>query len=141
MSKTDLLKGLNEDLAAEWGTIIRYTLQASMCYGPLAIELRQLLHKEVEDEILHARYLSDVIMDLGGRPTSQAKDFPRPEELRDMLELNIKMEKQDVENYVKHANLAAQLHEIELKFRLEQMAADEAAHARELRRLYIGLDS
>jgi hypothetical protein len=27
MSKQDLIKALNEDLAAEWGTIIRYTYQ------------------------------------------------------------------------------------------------------------------
>ena len=28
MSKETLIRGLNEDLAAEWGTIIRYTYQA-----------------------------------------------------------------------------------------------------------------
>lgn len=45
----------------------------------------------------------------------------------------------DVENYTEHAGLAAELGQAELKVRLEEMAADEARHARELRRLLRGL--
>jgi rubrerythrin len=49
------------------------------------------------------------------------------------------MEKGDVENYMKHAQLAEELGLIELQFHLEEMAADEAGHARELRRILKGL--
>ncbi len=33
MSKEELIRGLNDDLAAEWGTIIRYTYQAGKAFG------------------------------------------------------------------------------------------------------------
>jgi hypothetical protein len=33
VAKEALIRGLNEDLAAEWGTIIRYTYQASKSFG------------------------------------------------------------------------------------------------------------
>jgi bacterioferritin len=56
-----------------------------------------------------------------------------------MLELDLKMEKQDVENYRAHAALAEELGLVELQMKLEDMAADEAGHARELRRLIGGL--
>jgi bacterioferritin len=56
-----------------------------------------------------------------------------------MLELDLEMEQQDVENYTKHARLAEDLGLVELQMKLEEMAADEAGHGRELRRIVKGL--
>ncbi|MCL4176815.1 MAG: hypothetical protein KJ072_03595 [Verrucomicrobia bacterium] len=39
MNTETLIRGLNEDLAAELGTVIRYTYQAAKCYGLQAAEL------------------------------------------------------------------------------------------------------
>lgn len=139
MSKETLIRGLNEDLAAEWGTIIRYTYQAGKAFGLLGAELRELFEEEIQDELGHAAFLTDVIIDLGGEPTTTPRTFDKPESLKAMLELDLEMEKQDVQHYVEHAQLADELGQIELKLRLEEMAADEAGHARELRRLLKGL--
>jgi bacterioferritin len=139
MSKEDLIKGLNEDLAAEWGTIIRYTYQAGLSFGLMGMELRELFEEEVEDELGHASFLTDVIVDLGGEPTTTPNTFDKPKSIKEMLELDIELEKGDVENYMKHAEMAEELGMIELQLRLEEMAADEAGHARELRRIVKGL--
>jgi bacterioferritin len=80
-----------------------------------------------------------VIVDLGGEPVTEAVPFDKPEGLREMLALDEQMELQDVENYEKHAELAGDLGYIELKLKLEEMAADEAGHARVLRRILKGL--
>jgi bacterioferritin len=96
MSKEDLLKGLNEDLAAELGTVIRYTYQSSKAVG---FELREILEDEIADELGHAAFLMDVIVDLGGEPTTTPKTFDKPEGLKAMLELDLEMERQDVEHY------------------------------------------
>jgi bacterioferritin len=138
MSKETLIRGLNEDLAAEWGTIIRYTYQAGKSFGLLGVELREMFEEEVQDELGHAAFLTDVIVDLGGEPTTTPKEFAKPADLKGMIELDIQMELQDVENYIQHAKLAEELGEVELKLKLEEMAADEAGHARELRRLLKG---
>ena len=138
-TKQDLITGLNEDLAAEWGTIIRYTHQAAKSFGPMGAELRAMFLREVQDELGHATFLTDVIVDLGGEPTTMPKESPKAEGIRAMLELDLKMEQQDVENYKERARQAEALGEAELRVRLEEMAADEASHARELRRLLKGI--
>jgi bacterioferritin len=76
---------------------------------------------------------------LGGEPVTEPVPFDKPEGLREMLALDQEMELQDVQNYVAHAELAGQLGYVELKLKLEEMAADEAGHARELRRILRGL--
>jgi len=139
MSKEDLIKGLNEDLAAELGTVIRYTYQSSKAMGFVGYELREILKDEIADELGHAAFLMDVIVDLGGEPTTIPHPFEKPEGLKAMLELDMAMEKNDVENYRAHAAMAEELGLVELNMKLEEMAADEAGHARELRRLLSGL--
>ncbi|MCK6621955.1 MAG: ferritin-like domain-containing protein [Calditrichaceae bacterium] len=139
MSKEELIKGLNEDLAAEWGTIIRYTYQAGKSFGILGAELREIFEEETQDELGHAAFLTDVIIDLGGEPTTIPRQFDKPNNLKAMLELDLQMEQGDIENYLKHSKMAEDLGYVELKMKLEEMAADEAGHARELRRLIKGL--
>jgi len=139
MSKKDLINGLNEDLAAELGTVIRYNYQAGKSYGLLGAELREMFVTEITDELGHARFLTDVITDLGGEPVTVPKTFDKPDDLRGMLELDLKMEEDDVKNYLNHSKKAEDLGFVELKMKLEEMAADEAGHARELRRLLKGI--
>ena len=138
-TKEDLINGLNEDLAAELGTVIRYTYQAGKSFGLLGMELRELFAEETQDELGHAAFLTDVIVDLGGEPTTIPKQFEKPEGIKEMLELDLKMERHDVEDYMKHAALAEALGLVELRMKLEEMAADEAGHARELRRILKGI--
>lgn len=138
-TKEQLIQGLNEDLAAELGTVIRYTYQAGKSFGFRGVELRELLAGEIQDELGHAAFLMDVIIVLGGEPTTTPKTFAKPDDLKAMLDLDLEMELHDVEEYMAHAALADELGEVELKFKLEEMAADEAGHARELRRLLKGL--
>ncbi len=73
MNGYEFIKGLNEDLASEWGTVIRYTYQAGKCFGILGAELREMLLREVQDELGHATFLTDVIIDLGGEPTIHSR--------------------------------------------------------------------
>ena len=138
-ANTGLIQGLNEDLAAEWATIMRYTFQSAKALGLRGAELRDILAKDIPDELGHARYLTDVISDLGGDPTMEPRDWEKHTELKPMLELDLRMELGDVENYTRHAKLAEELGLTELKVKLEEMAADESRHARELNRILKGL--
>lgn len=138
-TKEELIRGLNEDLAAEWGTIMRYTYQSSKAVGLRGAELRELLEKEISDELGHAKYLTDVISDLGGEPEMRPKEFEKPDDIKAMVELDLRMEEQDIHNYARHAELADRLGFTGLKVKLEELAADEYGHARDLRRILKGL--
>jgi bacterioferritin len=80
-----------------------------------------------------------LIVDLGGEPTTTPNTFEKPPTIKEMLEVDLAMELKDVEAYMEHAEMAGELGEVELKLKLEEMAADEAGHARELRRILKGL--
>lgn len=138
MTKDELIRGLNEDLSAELGTVIRYTYQASRSFGLGGLELREMFARERLDEIRHAAFLMDVIVDLGGEPTTTPKPFDKFADPKEMLELDLRMENEDVANYLERAGQAEKLGLTELKLKLEEMAADEAGHARELRRILKG---
>ena len=138
-TKQALIDGLNEDLSGELGAIIRYNWQAAKAFGPQGAELRELFEEEISDELGHASFLMDVIVDLGGEPTTSPLEFEKPDTLKEMLKLDLELELNDVDAYVKRAEQADALGEIELKVRLEEMAADEAGHARELRRIIRGM--
>jgi bacterioferritin len=137
-TKIELIQGLNDDLSAEWGTIMRYTYQSGKAFGLRGAELREILEGEIQDEMGHAAFLTDVIVDLGGEPSPTPQLFDKPGDLKAVLELDLEMESQDAKNYAIRAKQAEELGEIELKVRLEEMAADQAGHARELRRLLKG---
>jgi bacterioferritin len=118
---------------------MRYTFQSAKALGLRGAELREILQKEIPDELGHATYLTDVISDLGGEPTTQPRAWDRTTELKPMIEQDLKMELQDVDNYTQHAKWAEDLGLIELKVKLEEMASDESRHARELNRILRGL--
>jgi bacterioferritin len=141
MTKDDLIRGLNEDLAAELSTVIRYTYEASRCVGPWGLALRDMLARERTDEIGHAAFLMDVIADLGGEPTTAPKPFGKPADPKEMLELDLRLEEEAAARYTRRAREAEELMLPELKARLEEMAADEAGHARELRRVLKGFEA
>lgn len=138
-SMDDLIRGLNEDLSGELGTVIRYNYQAGKAQGPVGEHVRELFREEVEDEMGHAAYLTDVIADLGGEPTTDPMAFEKPDTLTGMLELDLEMEHADIERYKSHARLAEELGEVEVKVKLEEIASDETRHARRLQRMLRGM--
>lgn len=135
----ELIQGLNEDLAAEWGTILRYTFQSAKALGLRGAELREILDKNIPDELGHARYLTDVICDFDGHPAMEPRHWEHVGELKPMIEQDLNMELLCVKNYTQHSKLAEILGLTELKVKLENMAADESRHARELNRILRGL--
>jgi bacterioferritin len=139
MKRQRLIDGLNEDLAGELGTIIRYNYQAGKADGPVGRALRAMFREEAEDELGHAAFLTDVIADLGGEPTTTPAPFEKPATMKEMLEVDLGMEQGDVERYMDHAALADELGQVELKMKLEEIAADEAGHAREIQRILRGM--
>lgn len=135
----DLINGLKEDLNAEWNAVLRYSYQASKVVGLRGEELRRMFETEIQDEIGHATYLSDVIADMGADPVPVPVMDEQPEDLKGMLELDLEKEEEAAEKYMKHAAIAEELGRVELRFKLEEMAADEDGHAREIRRILRGL--
>ena len=135
MDKQTLIDHLNEDLAAELGAIIQFTIYAAKATGPYRPQLAQFFLAEVADEQLHAQYLANKIVALGGEPTSKPREVKVSDSNRENLETMLADELNIVKAYVQHADEAEAFGDIGLKVQLEDMIRDESGHAEEVQRI------
>ena len=135
MSNEQLLTGLNEALNREVSTFLRYMLQGASIKGAQWESVRQMYLTEVADEVGHAQFLSEKIIMLGGTPVLNPDLTPPPGDVETMLKNDIAMEQKDVAGYMHLAELAEQAGLFDLKMKMEEQAADEAAHAEIMQRL------
>ncbi|MCG8404609.1 MAG: ferritin-like domain-containing protein [Phycisphaerales bacterium] len=135
MNKQELIDNLNEDLAGELGAIIQYITYAAKATGPYRPQLAQFFLAEVADEQLHAQYLANKIVAMGGEPTTRPRPVPTAKTNREMLEAVLAAEKQATVDYTKRAEQADELGDKGLAVQLEDMVRDESGHSEETERI------
>ena len=135
MTKAELIARLNDDLAGELGAIIQYITYAARATGPYRPQLSQFFLAEVADEQLHAQYLANKIVALGGDPTTQARDVPSPPTNRGLLEEVLRAEQEAMEGYVRRAKEADAFGDKGLVVQLEDFVRDESSHVDETERI------
>jgi len=130
-----LVDALNEDLAGELGAIIQYLTYAARATGPFRPQLSQFFLAEVADEQLHAQFLANKIVALGGEPTTVPRAVPKARTNREMLEAVLAAERKATKDYTKRAQQADKLGDKGLAVQLEDMVRDESGHAEETERI------
>jgi bacterioferritin len=135
MDKQTLVKRLNEDLAGELGAIIQYITYAAKATGPFRPQLAQFFLAEVADEQLHAQYLANKIVALGGEPTTKPRAVPTAKTNREMLEAVLAAEKQATQDYAQRAQDADAFGDKGLVVQLDDMVRDESGHFEETERI------
>jgi bacterioferritin len=134
MNKKTMIKHLNEDLAGEFGAIIQYLTYAAKATGPYRPQLSQFFLTEVADEQLHAQFLANKIVALGGEPTTMPRAVPAAPTNRKMLEKVLAAERRAVD-YTKRAKEADEMGDKGLAVQLEDMVRDESGHSEETERI------
>ncbi len=135
MNKKQLIKHLNEDLAGEFGAIIQYLTYAAKVTGPYRPQLSQFFLTEVADEQLHAQFLANKIVALGGEPTAAPRPVAPAKTNRAMLEAVLAAEQRATKDYTERARQADALGEKGLAVQLEDMVRDESGHSEETERI------
>ena len=130
-----LIKHLNEDLAGEFGAIIQYLTYAAKSTGPYRPQLAQFFLTEVADEQLHAQFLANKIVALGGDPTTVPRAVSPAGTNRAMLEAVLSAERQATRDYTQRAREAEAHGDKGLAVQLEDMVRDESGHAEETERI------
>jgi len=126
---------LNGDLAEEYSAIIQYLTYAARATGPYRPQLSQFFLAEVADEQMHAQFLANKIVALGGVPTTQAAPVAEGTSNRVMLEEVLKAERGAVKRYTERAKQAEEMGEKGLTVQLEDMVRDESGHSEETERI------
>ena len=135
MDKQTLIDHLNEDLAGELGAIIQYITYAAKATGPYRPQLAQFFLAEVADEQMHAQFLANKIVALGGDPTTKARPVPAADTNRKMLQEVLAAEQQATKDYAQRALEAEEYGDKGLVVQLEDMVRDESGHSEETERI------
>jgi bacterioferritin len=130
-----LIDGLNEDLANEYGAMIMYTYNAAVVSGLYRQVLKPFFEGEIKDESEHAIYLSEKIKTLGGTPTTTPVKVKQLNGVKEMLEEAKRSEADTIARYEKRKEQADELGMTELVIKLEDMIADETHHKEEMERI------
>jgi bacterioferritin len=135
MDAKTLIENLNKDLAEELAAVIQYTTYAAKVTGPYRPQLAAFFLAEVPDEQLHAQFLANKIVALGGEPTTQANPVKPAHTNREMLEAVLEAETRAVAGYTQRAEEAGEFGDVGLKVQLEDMVRDETGHREETARI------
>lgn len=138
MDKQQFIAALNDDLANEYAAIIQYITYASQVMGPYRPELSKFFLAEVADEQLHAQFLADKIVTLGGIPVTVPSSVPAATSTKEMLQEVKKAEQRAIDAYTKRAEQAAALGFKAMALDLEDMIRDETHHQEEVTKILAG---
>jgi bacterioferritin len=134
----DLIAGLNEDLAQEYASVIRYRTFASAVRGPHRLTLRNMFEREIGDELSHAALLADALVALGATPSTRSADVARADRPAAMLRHALEAERGALGRYVVRRRQAEAAGEYGLAVALDAVVADETRHRDELQLVLSG---
>ncbi len=135
MDKAMIIEKLNQDLSGELGAMIQYLTYAAKVTGPFRPQLAAFFLAELPDEQMHAQYLANKIVALGGEPTTSPRRVPQASTNREMVEAVLTAERQAVADYTQRAEQAEELGDKGLAVQLEDMVRDETGHSEETERI------
>jgi bacterioferritin len=117
------------------GEIIQYTTYAAKVNGPYRPQLSTFFLQESADEQLHAQYLANKIVALGGEPTTIPRKVPHANSNKEMLEAVLDAELRAKKDYTRRALEAEEYGDKGLVVQLEDMVRDETSHSEETERI------
>jgi len=135
MDKKTLIDHLNEDLASELSAVIQYITYDAKVTGPYRPQLEQFFLAEVPDEQMHAQFLANKVVALGGEPTTMPAPVAPAKTNREMLQAVLEAESRAVTGYTQRAEEAEAFGDIGLQVQLEDMIRDETGHREETERI------
>src|SRR5215813_8827181 len=99
ISREELIKHLNEDLAREYQAIIAYVVYSQVIKGAEYMAIAAELETHAGEELAHALIISKQIDYLGGTPTVTPKPVKTSEKATDMLRFDLDNENDTIRNY------------------------------------------
>ena len=138
MSRDQLIAALNRQLAAEYQAIIQYLYYSAVVTGPFRPEMVTFFQAEVADEMVHAQYLADKVVAMGGDPTTEPKAVPHSRDPRTLLQYVLAAEEEAVKAYAEIIQMADEAGEIGVRIQAETFLQQEATHSDETRKLLAG---
>lgn len=132
ITREELVKLLNEDLAREYQAIIAYTVYSQTMKGAEFTDIARELATHAGEELAHALQIAKQIDYLNGQPGVVPKPVKTSEKAAEMLAFDLENERQTIINYRIRIRQAEQLGEFALSEVLRKIIAQEQEHLTDL---------
>ena len=132
ISRDDLIKLLNEDLAREYQAIIAYVVYSQTMKGAAFNHIAGELEKHAAEELSHALLIAKQIDYLNGSPVVTPKPVKTSDKAEEMLRFDLDNEKATLRNYRQRIRQADALGEFALGEVLRKIIAQEQDHLTDL---------
>lgn len=132
VSREQLIKNLNDDLAREYQAIIAYVNDSQVLTGAAFMNIAKELEKHAGEELAHALQIAKQIDYLGGVPTVTAKPVKTSDKAEEMLRFDLDNELETIAHYRQRIREAEALEEYALCEVLREISIQEQEHAIDL---------
>jgi bacterioferritin len=128
ISRDDLAKLLNEDLAREYQAIISYVVYSQVLKGAEFMSIAEQLELHAQQELNHALIISRQIDYLGKMPTVIPKPVRTSEKAKEMLRFDLENENETIRNYRERVRQCEAIGEFAMAEQIRQILVDEQDH-------------
>jgi bacterioferritin len=128
ISRKELAKLLNEDLAREYQAIIAYVVYSQVLKGAEYMNIADQLQQHAKQELEHALTISRQIDYLGEMPTATAKPVKLSDKPRDMLRFDLDNENETIRNYRERIRQCEELGEFAMAEQIREILVQEQDH-------------
>ena len=128
VTREQLIKLLNEDLAREYQAIIAYVVYSQVLKGAQYMQIAQELEGHAKQELDHALTIAKQIDYLGGMPAVTPKPVKTSEQAEAMLRFDLQAENETIRNYRERVRQCEALGEYALAEQLRAILVNEQEH-------------
>jgi bacterioferritin len=132
ITRKELVKLLNEDLAREYQAIIAYVVYSQTMKGAKYQHIAKELEKHASEELSHAIKIAKQIDYFNGTPVTTPKDVKLPSDPEDMLRADLENERVTILAYRQRIRQAEALGEFALSEELREIILQEQEHLTDL---------
>lgn len=132
ISREEMIKLLNEDLAREYQAVIAYVVYSSTMKGAAYTAIAEELKKHASEELEHALKIAKQIDYLNGTPVTVPKAVKMSDKPEDMLKFDLDNETETIKAYRQRIRQAEAMGEFALSEVLREIIAQEQEHLTDL---------
>ena len=128
LTREELVRLLNEDLAREYQAIIAYVIYSQVLKGAQYMNIAAELETHAQEELQHALIISKQIDYLGGMPTATSLPVRTSEVAEEMLRFDLDNENETVRNYRERVRQCEALGEYAMAEHIREILVQEQEH-------------
>lgn len=128
ITREQLVKALNEDLAREYQAVIAYVVYSQVLKGAQYMTIAQELEKHAGEELQHALIVSKHIDYLGGMPTATPLAVKLTDNAEQMLRADLENENSTIRAYRERVRQCEALGEYAIAEDIREILRQEQEH-------------